>query len=199
MSDHRFKPLPWTKLMRGVPCYLPKVAVDTKVDASSPAIEVMTDYRRQPALTISPGASLDEANRMMARSNAQYLIVADEKAQLLGIVTEAGTTGSRPMAVAHQMGLHRNELVVSNVMIDKHDDAEVMHLRDVLHARVGNVLSTLQELGTPFCLVVDHDAADNHILCGVFSLRQIERCMGLDTHSEEIAHTFSQVVSSLGH
>jgi len=136
---------------------------------------------------------------MMARSNAQFLLVADEQAHLLGIVTEAGTKGSRPLAAAHRMGLRPNELVVANVMIDKHDEAEVMHMRDVSHARVGNVLSTLKELGTPFCLVVDHDAADNHILCGVFSLRQIERRMGLEPHSGEIAHTFSQVVSSLGH
>ena len=199
MSDHRYKPLPWTKLTRGVPCYLSKVLAQTKVEAGSPALEVLTDYRRQPALTIAPGASLEEANRMMACAHAPFLLVADEQAQLLGIVTEAGTKGSRPLAAAHQLGLRPTELVVANVMIDKHDDAEVMHLRDVEHARVGNILSTLKELGTPFCLVVDHDAADNHVLCGVFSLHQIERQMGIEPQPEEIAQTFSQVVSSLGH
>ena len=90
-------------------------------------------------------------------------------------------------------------LVVGDVMVNKHDDAQVMHLSDVTAAKVGNIIATLKELGTPFCLVVDHDAEDNHVLCGVFSLSQIERQMGLELHGEEIAQTFSQVVTSLGH
>ena len=107
--------------------------------------------------------------------------------------------GNQPLAVAHRLGVRPGELVVGNVMIDKHDEADVLHLRDVTHARVGNVLSTLRELGTPFCLVVDHDEEEHHILCGVFSLARIKRQMGLDPETEELAQTFSQVVSTLGH
>ena len=84
-------------------------------------------------------------------------------------------------------------------MTKKHDDAEVMHLRDVAGARVGNVVATLREMGVPYCLVVDHDEEDNHVLCGVFSLSQIERQMGLVPQSSEIAQTFSDLVNSLDH
>lgn len=198
MPDQRFKPVPWTKLTRGVPCYLQKPADPTSIHIHSPAIEVMTDYRRARPVTISPNASLDEANKMMARSNAQFLLVADEHEHLLGIVTDTGTQGSRPLAVAHQKSVRPSELVVADVMIDKHDEAEVTHLSDVLNARVGNVLAMLKALGTTYCLVVDHDEAEHHVLCGVFSLPRIERLIGLDPQTEELAHTFSQVVSSLG-
>ena len=40
---------------------------------------------------------------------------------------------------------------------------------------------------------------DSHVLCGVFSLARIQRQMGLEPQNEEIAQTFSQVVSTLGH
>ena len=96
------------------------------------------------------------------------------------------------------MGIRPRELVVGNVMINKHDDAEVVHLKDVDGAKVGNVVATLKALGTPSCLVVEHDEADHHILCGAFFLPQIERQLGGESTTEEIAHTFSQVVSSLG-
>lgn len=198
MPDTRFKPLPWTKLTRGVPCYLPRVAARAPIDANSPALAVMTDFQRVTPVTIARDASLDDANKIMALCHVHYLLVADEQRQLQGIVTEAGTRGHRPLAVAHELGLRPSELVVGNVMIKQHDDAEVMHLRDVTPAKVGNVLAALKELGTPYCLVVDHDEEDNHVLCGVFSLAQIERAMGL-AQSAEIAQTFSQVVSSLGH
>ncbi len=198
-ADTRFKPLPWTRLKRGVPCYLPRLAASTPVDANSPALRVMTDFQRVTPITISQDTSLDDANRIMAMCHVHYLLVADEQRQLQGIVTEAGTKGHRPLAVAHTMGVRPSELVVGNVMIRQHDDAEVLHLRDVTNARVGNVVAALKELGTPYCLVVDHDEEDNHILCGVFSLSQIERAMGLSPQSAEIAQTFSQVVSSLGH
>jgi hypothetical protein len=128
----------------------------------------MTDYRRLTPVTISRSASLDDANRAMTLCRVQYLLVTDEQQQLLGIVTEAGTRGNQPLAVAHRLGMRPGELVVGNVMIDKHDEAEVLHLRDVAQARVGNVVATLKELGTPFCLVVDHDEEDHHVLCGVF-------------------------------
>jgi len=198
MPDTRFKPLPWTRLTRGVPCYLPIPGASAPVDASSPALEVMTDYRRQSPVTISRNASLDEANRLMTLCKVQYLLVTDEQQQLLGIVTEAGTRGNQPLAAAHRMGVRPGELVVANVMIDKHNEAEVLHLRDVAHARVGNVVATLKALGTPFCLVVDHDEEDHHILCGIFSLSRIQRRMGVQPETEEIAQTFSQVVTTLG-
>ena len=198
MPENRYKPLPWTRLKRGVPCYLPKTAQSIPVDANSPALEVMTDFRRLSPVTISRNASLDDANRAMTLCRVLYLLVTDEQQQLLGIVTEAGTRGNQPLAIAHRMAVRPGELVVSDVMINKHDDADVLHLRDVAHARVGNVVATLKELGTPFCLVVDHDEEDHHILCGVFSLSRIQRQMGLEAQTEEIAQTFSQVVSSLG-
>ncbi len=198
MPDTRFKPLPWTRLQRGVPCYLPKPAANPPVDAHSPALAVMTDFQRLTPVTVARETSLDDANRIMTLCHVHYLLVGDAEKHLLGIVSEAGTRGHRPLAVAHQMGARPSELVVGDVMISQHDDAEVMHLRDLTSARVGNVLAALKELGTPFCLVVDHDEEDNHILCGVVSLAQIERQMGLSSSSEEIAQTFSQVVSSLG-
>jgi CBS-domain-containing membrane protein len=199
MPDTRFKPLPWTKLQRGVPCYLPKPAARPAVDIQSPALAVMTDFQRVIPVTVGRDTSLDEANRLMAICHVHYLLVSDERRHLLGIATEAGTKGHRPLAAAHRMGVKPSELVVGDVMISKHDDAEVVHLRDVSSARVGNVLAALKELGTPYCLVVDHDEEDHHVLCGIFSLSQIERQLGLLSPSEEIAQTFSQVVSSLGH
>ena len=199
MPDTRFKPLPWTRLKRGVPCYLPRMATTVApVDANSPAQRVMTDFQHMTPITIARDASLDDANKIMALCHVHYLLVADGQRQLQGIVTEAGTRGHRPLAIAHTMGVRPGELVVGDVMIKQHDEVEVMHLRDVHTARVGNVLATLKELGTPYCLVVDHDEEDNHILCGIFSLSRIEREMGL-AQSAEIAQTFSQVVSSLGH
>lgn len=198
MPDSHFKPLPWTRLKRGVPCYLPKAAVGARVSADSPALAVMTDFRRFAPVTIARDAALDEASRLMTLCGVHYLLVGDEQRQLLGIVTEASTKGHRPLAVAHAMGIRPRELVVGNVMINKHDDAEVVHLKDVDGAKVGNVVATLKALGTPSCLVVEHDEADHHVLCGAFFLPQIERQLGGEPTTEEIAHTFSQVVSSLG-
>ena len=73
MPDNRYKPLPWTRLKRGVPCYLPTGAAHSPVDANSPALEVMTDYRRLMPVTISRHASLDDANRAMTLCKVQYL------------------------------------------------------------------------------------------------------------------------------
>ena len=113
MPDTRFKPLPWTRLKRGVPCYLPRMAkTAAPVDANSPALRVMTDFQQMTPITIARDASLDDANRIMALCHVHYLLVADGQRQLQGIVTEAGTKGHRPLAVAHTLGVRPGELVV---------------------------------------------------------------------------------------
>ena len=193
-TDH-FKPLPWTKLKRNASCYLPKTTVHAPVNANLPALEVMIDFRRVAPVTISRDVSIDDTNKVMTLCNTRFLLVVDAQGQLLGLVTEAGTKGHRPLAIAYAMGIHPKELVVGDVMINKHDDVEVVHLRDVTHAKVGNILNTLKELSTPFCLVVDHDAEDNHILCGMFSLSQIEHCMGIESQPLKAAKTFSEIVN----
>jgi CBS domain-containing protein len=199
MPDTRFKPLPWTRLQRGVPCYLPKPVVRPVVDVHSPALAVMIDFQRRAPIAVARDASLDEANRIMALCKVHYLLVADAQDHLLGIVTAAATRGDRPLAVAHAMDVRPSELLVGDVMNRKHDDAEVMHLSDMTTARVGNVLAALREMGTSHCLVVDHDEENHHILCGLFLLPEIERQMGRVPQTAEIAQTFSQVVSSLEH
>jgi CBS domain-containing protein len=65
MPDTRFKPLPWTRLQRGVPCYLPKPVTRPPVDAQSPALAVMTDLQRVAPVTIARDTSLEDANRIM--------------------------------------------------------------------------------------------------------------------------------------
>ena len=112
MPDTHFKPLPRTKLKRGVPCYLPKVAVRPTVDANSPALKAMTDFSGAVPITVSHNASLDEANRIMALCHVHYLLVADEQRQLLGLVTEAGSKGHRPLTAAQTLGVRPGELVV---------------------------------------------------------------------------------------
>jgi hypothetical protein len=95
MPDTRFKPLPWTRLQRGVPCYLPKPVVRPVVDVHSPALAVMIDFQRRAPIAVARDASLDEANRIMALCKVHYLLVADAQDHLLGIVTAAATRGDR--------------------------------------------------------------------------------------------------------
>jgi len=190
MPNAHYKPLPWTRLKRNVSCYLPKTAEHKPVEANSPALSAMTDFRAATPVTISKDASLEDANRVMVLCHVHYLLVADRDGQLLGLVTEAGTKGQRMLAIAYERSVRPSELVVGDVMIDKRDDAEVIHLTDLVHARVGNVVTTLKELSRPYFLVVDHDEEGRHVLCGMFSMLQIERQMGLDSHSITITPTF---------
>jgi hypothetical protein len=150
MPDTRFKPLPLTRLTRGVPCFLPQAAVRTGVDATSPALAVMTDLQHVTLVTIARDTSLDEANRIMRLCHVRYLLVADAQRHLLGIVTDAGTKGDKPLAVAHTLGVRPSELVVGDVMVNKHDDAQVMHLSDVTAAKGGQHYRYPQGVGHTF-------------------------------------------------
>ena len=106
-----------------------------KVVLESPALTVMTDLTRVSPATIGPDVSIDEANRFMMRRGVRLLLVADEREDLLGVISATDILGERSMRVAAGRGLKRGELTVADVMTPA-ERVEVIALAE-LHRFLG--------------------------------------------------------------
>jgi CBS domain-containing protein len=191
--DREFDPLPIRELGAGAGFRRPTQALAARVTPDSPALHVMTDLARVSPATIGPQAPLVDANQFMITRGVRLLLVVDESDVILGLITATDLLGERPLQVATERGLRRDELGVADVMTPA-SQIEVVALADVEAARVGHVLETLRRLGRQHALVADRA----NTVCGIFSISQIARQLGLTLPSGgSVARTFSEIEAAL--
>ena len=183
------------KTLRGDRYVLPSATRTVRLD--SPAIEVMTDLCRVGAVTIGGSASIDEANRTMMSRRVRALFVVDDARQILGILTATDLLGERPIQFAQSRGIRHDEVNVRDIMTPA-DRLELLDIRDVERARVGDLVATLRQVGRQHALAVDMTATPQRTVCGIFSLTQIARQLGIpQQQTHDIAQTFAEIEAAI--
>lgn len=201
-SEEPYRPLPQSRVKHGVSFRLQSQTHELRVQASSPATDVMTDLSRVEAVTTTINASIDEAHEAMITHGVRALFVVDEARVVLGIITATDILGERPVQIAQGRGMRHAEIRVSEVMTPA-DLLEAMELEDVLKVRVGDIVETLKHSGRQHALVIESGSADSKsatcTLRGIFSLTQIARQLGLPPQiGGNVARTFAEIEAAIG-
>jgi len=175
---------------------LPVPSEQAAVRLDSSAHEVMTDLRRVSAVTIDRNLSIDDASHAMKTHGVRALFVVDDTRQVTGIITSTDILGEKPMRFAQQRGIRHGEILVRDIMTPA-ERLEILDLDAVRSARVGDVIATLRLAGRQHALVVemnDDDNASARTICGIFSLTQIARQLGIPQQQvHDIARTFAEI------
>jgi hypothetical protein len=205
--DRDYDPLPIRELGVDAGFRRPTQPQASRVDVESPALQVMTDLSRVSSATIRPQAPLAGANQFMITRSVRLLLVVDERETVVGVITATDILGERPMVVATERGLRRDELTVADVMTPA-EQVQVIAFADVQGARVGHVLETLRRAGRQHALVVDFDPLPpagplappgrRTMVRGIFSIAQIARQLGITLSAGgEVARTFSEIEAAI--
>ena len=143
-------------------------------------------------------APLDAANRFMLRRGVRLLLVADERREVLGLITASDILGERPVKFATERGLRRQDILVRDIMTPR-GQLEVLAHAEVAAAEVGHVVATLKAAGRQHALVAGPGTDKSaEMVLGIFSLSQIARQLGIAMASAtEIAHTFAEIEAAL--
>lgn len=173
-------------------CTVPEALRLPSVQVDSPAVMVMTDLARVPPACINQTASLPEANQAMLYRGVRLLFVVDPEQRLLGIITSHDALGERPVLVARDRSLRREELQVVDIMTPL-ERIEALPMSDVLRAEVGHVVATLKQSGRQHALVVEPDATGHQQVRGIFSVSQIARQLGVSFSTSEVARNFAEI------
>jgi len=175
---------------------LPVPSAQAPVRLDSSAHEVMTDLRRVNAVTIDRNLSIDDASHAMTTHGVRALFVVDDARQVTGIITSTDILGEKPMRFAQQRGIRHGEILVRDIMTPA-ERLEILDLDAVRSARVGDVIATLRLAGRQHALVVEMNDEDNaaaKTICGIFSLTQIARQLGIPQQQvHDIARTFAEI------
>ena len=197
-----YRPLRQSKAGSGVTYRLQSRTPEVRVQADSPATDVMTDLSHVAAVTITVGANLDEAHQAMHSHRVRSLFVIDDSKDIRGIVTANDISGEKPIQIARDRGLRHADILVSEVMTPA-DLLEAMEFQDVRQVRVGDVVETLKRSGRQHALVIESAPADapsaTRLVRGIFSLTQIARQLGLPPQvGYNVARTFSEIEAAIG-
>jgi len=189
--------LRWFTLEPAARVPVARVSPPPRVTLDSPALSVMTDFSQVPAATVERDASLEMANDFMRRRGVRALLVVDGDLGVIGIVTTTDVLGEKPIKLALERGVERNDVQVADIMTPR-DLIELLSYSEIRQARVGHIVATLKQAGRQHFLVGEHLAGAVRVR-GIFSLSQIARQLGVDLQPASFAHTFAEIEAALGH
>lgn len=168
------------------------------VTLDSPALEVMTDLEKEKAITIGPMASIDTANQLMMASGVRLLFVTEPHDRVVGVITATDILGEKPMQVIGQTpGRTYSDVIVQHIMTPG-EEIEVLAFDTVRKARVGDVVTTLQEAGRLHAVAVARSgSASAPVIRGIFSATQIGKQLGMRVDTTQPAKTFAELEAAV--
>ncbi len=194
-----YAPLPFQGLPSNTGYAQPTQSALDRVQLDSPAIDAMTDLTRVTAVIILAGDTVDEAHRRMVQRGVRLLLVVDQDRKVQGVITANDVAGEKPVQAAANQGLHRDEVLVRQVM-QPCASLQVLDMELVRAAKVGHIVATLKQAGRQHALVVDSSGRGHKggvRLRGIFSTTQIMRQLGIHIQTDAVANTFAEIEAQL--
>ena len=112
------------------------------------------------------------------------------------MITANDVLGEKPVQIAVQQGMHRDEVLVRNVMTPC-ARLQVLDMEQVRAAEVGHIVATLKAAGRQHTLVVERVDKGGIRLRGIFSTTQIVRQLGMTIQTGGVASTFAEIEAQL--
>lgn len=144
------------------------------ISLNSPALSIMTDFKKQKPLIIDADTLASEAEKMMLKAHVRLKIVVNQDNKLIGVVS-LENLNSQEMMKKVNGGSERLDLLVSDFMLPK-KDLKVINFSELENATVGDIVEVLKSNGLQHCLVVDRVA---HQIRGIVSASDLARGLSI--------------------
>ncbi len=160
----------------------------------SPAVEVMTDFRRVRPITVSPAVSIDTALDRMKRAGVRLLLVIDEHEQIIGVITARDIQGERPVKLVQETRIPHAAIRVQTIMTPQ-PEIVGLNMISVRNALVGHIVETLRALERQHVLVLELDeVTKGQRVRGLFSTSQIRWQLGENINADiPPAHSLAEM------
>jgi CBS domain containing-hemolysin-like protein len=146
-----------------------------EVSINSPALVVLTDFKKHKPLVIDEGVSAHDTEQLMLNAHVRLKIVVDKNNKFLGVVSLSDIHHQEIMKKVAS-GYEHDDLLVTDFMQPK-SQLKAIDYNDLKNATVGDLLETLKTNGERHCLVIDKEA---HNIRGVISASDIVRTLKLN-------------------
>lgn len=176
------------------PAELPEI-----VHWSSPAVDVMTDFRVVHPVTVRPDVSIDEALEKMKQVGVRLLLVINEEQEIIGLITAKDIQGERPVKLVQEARIPHSSIPVKAIMTPQ-SEIIALNMISVRNALVGHIIETLRQLERQHILVLEIDEVTKaQTVRGLFSTSRIGRQLGESITAEVApAHSLAEMQHKIG-
>ncbi|KZN41080.1 hypothetical protein [Pseudoalteromonas luteoviolacea] len=147
-----------------------------------------------PTTEVDQHATIDEVLLVLDKTHQATALVIDMNGQPLGFISMAQLGSRFILAKAQALGCTRNELTVSDVMVPLTALRQIS-TSQVLNARVGDIMATMEEDGLAYLLVVGQQA--NAV--GYFDFIDMVKSSSRTITALKSSSAFKDVVESVLH
>ncbi|BBL76879.1 CBS domain-containing protein [Methylomagnum ishizawai] len=191
MTNSKFPPLRARILDPGSAIARPSQELPERLGFDSPALSAMTDLRQVPAITAWINTPMEQANAKMIRHGVRLLLVLDDQDRLAGLLTANDILGEKPLRHLRRMGGTHADIRVGDIMTGL-AEVETLNLAEVRAAQVGHIVASLRQARRHHALVAE---TTGRSVCGVFSITQIARQLGLPLRTFDIDRLFAAIAA----
>ena len=184
----------------GEPLPLAHPTERVRVTSRDPALAVYSDLRSGPCVVVPPTDGLDATLQLMLRAGVRMAFVGDEAEGIgsaEGLITASDLQGERPVVRALTAGLRHDQLQVADVMTPI-AQWPIVDFDVVAHARVGDVVETLQAHGQGYLLVGERSGGPLR-LRGLFSASRVGQALGTPLAENLKSRSFAELGAALAH
>ncbi len=196
-TEKKFNPLPFQTLESSINYFRPHQDLPDRVRPTDSALDVMTDLSRVSTLMVSLTTPVNMALERMVKGGVRMLLVTEADGKVDGVITSRDIDSDKLQTILNKTGGAREDLVVGDIMTLK-SKMQVLMMGDVLRAKVGDIVASLQEVDRQHTIVVDTDPYTGEAAVrGIFSLSSIARQLGLKVEPSLAPIVFSDIEEAL--
>jgi CBS domain-containing protein len=155
-----------------------------------------TDLSQTRPFTVNPTATIEQVNDKMIACGVRLLFVTDVDEKLHGLVTYTDLFGDKPVRYIQEHGGTRGDILAQDVMTPLRS-LEVLDIRDVLKARVGDIVETIKAVGRQHVLVCSTSLNIQQTIIGLFSSTHVEKLLGTRIEFSARAQNFADLERAL--
>jgi DeoR family transcriptional regulator, catabolite repression regulator len=163
------------------------------ITLESPAVAVLTDFRKAKPFVVDEASSAAEAEKLMLEEHVRLKIVVNKSYDFLGVISLEDINSQEVMKRIAD-GAKRSELLVANFMRPK-SSLKAIRFSELKRASVGDVVELLRSNGLQHCLVVD---GEKHQIRGVISASDLARGLRIPMNLS-ISPSFLDIFKAVHH
>lgn len=132
------------------PHFLPEL-----VHIDDSAISVMVHLQDEDFITVHINQRVNEIQQLMQISHLSDLLVIDDE-NVLGVISARDLYGVKPTKICQEHCIDHEEITAAMLMTSS-DDTLILNYKDLLHARVGNVVESFKKYSKRYALIVSYE------------------------------------------
>jgi len=173
-----------------------------KLGLDAPALEMMTDFRRSPAISVSASLQIDAALDRMIYAGVRLLFVVGTEFELIGDITSYDIQGEKPIRYLQSKDCQlntcsRTDITVQDIMAPV-STWHVLRYENLAHAKLGDIVETFASLRQRHIIVMEVDRNSHaQVVRGLFSVSALESALGNSIEIDNTVASFSDIERAL--